>query len=88
MARPRTFEEYLASLVPPSVTGVNRRTLLAGGVSLSALALAGCGGDGDSASTTTSQRPQASATGGTASMTRREIAGLLPHRAVVSTSAA
>ena len=48
MARPRTFEEYLASLVPPSVTGVNRRTLLAGGVSLSALALAGCGGDGDS----------------------------------------
>ena len=51
MARPRTFEEYLASLVPPSVTGVNRRTLLAGGVSLSALALAGCGGDGDSAST-------------------------------------
>ena len=53
MARPRTFEEYLASLVPPSVTGVNRRTLLAGGVSLSALALAGCGGDGDSASTST-----------------------------------
>jgi len=53
MARPRTFEEYLASLVPPSVTGVNRRTLLAGGVSLRALALAGCGGDGDSASTST-----------------------------------
>ena len=52
MARPRTFEEYLASLVPPSVRGVDRRTLLAGGVSLSALALAGCGGDSGSGSST------------------------------------
>ena len=51
MARPRTFEEYLASLVPPSVRGVDRRTMLAGGVSLSALALAGCGDGGTSATT-------------------------------------
>lgn len=54
MARPRTFEEYLASLVPASVRGVDRRTLLAGGVSLSALTLAGCGGGDGSSSTSTS----------------------------------
>ena len=30
MPRPATFEEYLAHLVPPSVRGLDRRTLLTG----------------------------------------------------------
>ncbi|MGK5739225.1 ABC transporter substrate-binding protein [Micromonospora sp. URMC 103] len=48
MSRPRTQAEYLARLVPPSVAGLNRRSLLAGAAGAGALAgtglLAGCGG--------------------------------------------
>ncbi|MEV1331633.1 ABC transporter substrate-binding protein [Micromonospora costi] len=51
MSRPRTQAEYLARLVPPSVAGLNRRSLLAGAAGASALLgtglLAGCG-DSDS----------------------------------------
>ncbi|MFI7607472.1 ABC transporter substrate-binding protein [Micromonospora sp. NPDC049366] len=51
MSRPRTQAEYLARLVPPSLAGVNRRTLLAGAASAGALLgtglLTGCG-DSDS----------------------------------------
>lgn len=51
MSRPRTQAEYLARLVPPSVAGLNRRTLLAGAAGAGALLgtglLAGCG-DSDS----------------------------------------
>ncbi|MGW4499628.1 ABC transporter substrate-binding protein [Micromonospora sp. NPDC004336] len=48
MSRPRTQAEYLARLVPPSVAGLNRRSLLAGaagtGTLLGTGLLAGCGG--------------------------------------------
>lgn len=49
MSRPRTRAEYLARLVPPSVAGLNRRSLLAGAAGTTALLgtglLAGCGSD-------------------------------------------
>ncbi|MDZ5447351.1 ABC transporter substrate-binding protein [Micromonospora sp. 4G57] len=53
MSRPRSQAEYLARLVPPSVAGLNRRSLLAGAAGTGALLgtglLAGCGGsDSDS----------------------------------------
>ncbi|SCL22758.1 carbohydrate ABC transporter substrate-binding protein, CUT1 family [Micromonospora rhizosphaerae] len=53
MSRPRSQAEYLARLVPPSVAGLNRRSLLAGAAGAGALLgtglLAGCGGsDSDS----------------------------------------
>ncbi|MFE9956572.1 ABC transporter substrate-binding protein [Micromonospora sp. NPDC005299] len=52
MSRPRTEAEYLARLVPPSVAGLNRRSLLAGTAGAGALLgtglLAGCGSDSDS----------------------------------------
>ncbi|WP_446219355.1 ABC transporter substrate-binding protein [Micromonospora sp. IBHARD004] len=48
MSRPRSQAEYLARLVPPSVAGLNRRSLLAGAAGTGALLgtglLAGCGG--------------------------------------------
>ncbi|SCL49628.1 carbohydrate ABC transporter substrate-binding protein, CUT1 family [Micromonospora citrea] len=48
MSRPRTQAEYLARLVPPSVAGLHRRSLLAGAAGTGALLgtglLAGCGG--------------------------------------------
>ncbi|MCM0673963.1 ABC transporter substrate-binding protein [Micromonospora phytophila] len=51
MSRPRTQAEHLARLVPPSVSGLNRRSLLAGAAGTGALLgtglLAGCG-DSDS----------------------------------------
>ncbi|MCW3818400.1 ABC transporter substrate-binding protein [Micromonospora sp. DR5-3] len=47
MSRPRSQAEYLARLVPPSVAGLNRRSLLAGAAGAGALLgtglLAGCG---------------------------------------------
>lgn len=53
MSRPRSQAEYLARLVPPSVAGLNRRSLLAGAAGAGALLgtglLAGCG-DSDSGS--------------------------------------
>jgi multiple sugar transport system substrate-binding protein len=57
MPRPATEAEYLASLMPPSVRGVSRRTLLRGAVGAGTLLaapslLAACGGDG---TTTTSK---------------------------------
>ncbi|MFG1778144.1 ABC transporter substrate-binding protein [Micromonospora sp. NPDC049051] len=49
MSRPRTRAEYLARLVPPSVAGLDRRSLLAGAAGTTALLgtglLAGCGSD-------------------------------------------
>ncbi|NJP33415.1 ABC transporter substrate-binding protein [Micromonospora thermarum] len=49
MSRPRSQAEYLARLVPPSVAGLRRRSLLAGAAGSGALLgtglLAGCGGD-------------------------------------------
>jgi multiple sugar transport system substrate-binding protein len=53
MTRPSTEAEYLASLVPASVRGVSRRTLLRGAVGAGTLLaapslLAACGGDGGS----------------------------------------
>ncbi|MEV0806910.1 ABC transporter substrate-binding protein [Micromonospora sp. NPDC050200] len=52
MSRPRTEAEYLARLVPPSVAGVGRRSLLTGAAGAGALLgtglLAGCGSDSDS----------------------------------------
>ncbi|MFI2666628.1 ABC transporter substrate-binding protein [Micromonospora carbonacea] len=52
MSRPRTQAEYLARLVPPSVAGLRRRSLLAGaagtGALLGAGLLAGCGSDSES----------------------------------------
>ncbi|MER6593157.1 ABC transporter substrate-binding protein [Micromonospora purpureochromogenes] len=53
MSRPRTEAEYLARLVPPSVAGIGRRSLLAGagaGALLGTGLLAGCGSDSDSGS--------------------------------------
>ncbi|MEH0935859.1 ABC transporter substrate-binding protein [Micromonospora psammae] len=54
MSRPRTEAEYLARLVPPSVAGVGRRSLLAGTAGAGALLgtglLAGCGSDSGSGS--------------------------------------
>ncbi|MBK6886752.1 MAG: carbohydrate ABC transporter substrate-binding protein [Tetrasphaera sp.] len=64
MPRPATFEEYLASLVPPSVRGLDRRTLLTGGIGLGALTLAGCGDGGGSSSTTSASSASGSASGG------------------------
>ena len=57
MARPATREEYLASLIPPSVAGVDRRTLLRGGIGAAALLgaptlLAACGDDSPAVSAT------------------------------------
>ncbi|MGK5521980.1 ABC transporter substrate-binding protein [Micromonospora sp. URMC 107] len=54
MSRPRTRAEYLARLVPPSVAGLDRRSLLAGTTALLGTGLlAGCGSDsgGSDAST-------------------------------------
>ncbi|MFG1903041.1 ABC transporter substrate-binding protein [Micromonospora carbonacea] len=52
MSRPRTQGEYLARLVPPSVAGLRRRSLLAGAAGTGALLgtglLAGCGSDSES----------------------------------------
>ncbi|MFI9643114.1 ABC transporter substrate-binding protein [Micromonospora sp. NPDC051925] len=51
MSRPRTEAEYLARLVPSSVAGIGRRSLLAGvgaGALLGTGLLAGCGSDSDS----------------------------------------
>ncbi|TDC60512.1 carbohydrate ABC transporter substrate-binding protein [Micromonospora sp. KC207] len=52
MSRPRTQAEYLARLVPPSVAGLRRRSLLAGAAGTGALLgtglLAGCGSDAES----------------------------------------
>jgi len=52
MSRPRSQAEYLARLVPPSVAGLNRRSLLAGAAGAGALlgtgVLAGCGSDSGS----------------------------------------
>ncbi|MEU6074269.1 ABC transporter substrate-binding protein [Micromonospora sp. NPDC047074] len=57
MSRPRTQAEYLARLVPPSVAGLPRRTLLAGaagtGTLLGTGLLAGCGDDSGGAGATT-----------------------------------
>ncbi|MEH0825168.1 MULTISPECIES: ABC transporter substrate-binding protein [unclassified Micromonospora] len=53
MSRPRTEAEYLARLVPPSVSGIGRRSLLAGagaGALLGTGLLAGCGSDSESGS--------------------------------------
>jgi multiple sugar transport system substrate-binding protein len=55
MTRPATEAEYLASLVPASVRGVSRRTLLRGALGAGTLLaapslLAACGGDGGSTS--------------------------------------
>ncbi|SCG34357.1 ABC transporter substrate-binding protein [Micromonospora inositola] len=48
MSRPQSQAEYLARFVPPSVAGLNRRSLLAGAAGTGALLgtglLAGCGG--------------------------------------------
>src|SRR6476469_9086656 len=56
MSRPTTQDEYLASLVPASVRGVSRRTLLRGALGAGTLLaapslLAACGGSGGSSST-------------------------------------
>lgn len=53
MARPATREEYLARLVPPSVRGVDRRSLLRGALGTGVLLgaptlLTACGGSGSS----------------------------------------
>ncbi|WP_433392043.1 ABC transporter substrate-binding protein [Micromonospora sp. KLBMP9576] len=57
MSRPRTRAEYLARLVPPSVAGIGRRSLLAGAAGTTALLgtglLAGCGSDSGGADATT-----------------------------------
>ena len=50
MARPSTEAEYLARMVPTSVRGVDRRTLLRGALGVGALLgarplLAACGGE-------------------------------------------
>ena len=55
MSRPATHDEYLASLVPDSVKGVSRRTLLRGALGAGTLLaapslLTACGGDGGSSS--------------------------------------
>ncbi|WP_431922036.1 ABC transporter substrate-binding protein [Micromonospora wenchangensis] len=53
MTRPRTEAEYLARLVPSSVAGIGRRSLIAGvgaGALLGTGLLAGCGSDSDSGS--------------------------------------
>ncbi len=69
MPRPATFEEYLASLVPPSVRGINRRTMLAGGIGLGALTLAGCGDSGGSGSSSTSSGGGSSSSAATGTVT-------------------
>src|SRR6476646_592812 len=56
MTRPTSEAEYLASLVPASVRGVSRRTLLRGALGAGTLLaapslLAACGGSGGSTST-------------------------------------
>ncbi|MBM7076037.1 MULTISPECIES: ABC transporter substrate-binding protein [Micromonospora] len=53
MSRPRTEAEYLARLVPSSVAGIGRRSLITGvgaGALLGTGLLAGCGSDSDSGS--------------------------------------
>ncbi|MGX4655758.1 ABC transporter substrate-binding protein [Micromonospora sp. SCSIO 07396] len=53
MSRPRTEAEYLARLVPSSVAGIGRRSLLTGvgaGALIGTGLLAGCGSDSDSGS--------------------------------------
>ena len=69
MPRPATFEEYLASLVPPSVRGIDRRTMLAGGIGLGALTLAGCGDSGGSGSSSTSSGGASSSSAATGTVT-------------------
>ncbi|MEO7446959.1 MAG: carbohydrate ABC transporter substrate-binding protein, partial [Humibacillus sp.] len=63
MTRPTSEAEYLARLVPPSVRGLDRRTLLRGALGVSALlgagGLAACGNSG----TTTSGVPTGAVTG-------------------------
>src|SRR6476646_7269162 len=59
MTRPSTEAEYLASIVPASVRGVSRRTLLRGAVGAGTLLaapslLAACGGGGSSSSSSAS----------------------------------
>lgn len=46
MARPTNEVEYLASLPVAPVSGFSRRSVLAGGLALTALGLAGCGSSG------------------------------------------
>ncbi|MET7372002.1 ABC transporter substrate-binding protein [Micromonospora arida] len=57
MSRPQSQAEYLARLVPPSVAGINRRSLLAGAAGTGALLgtglLAGCGDDSGSGGSST-----------------------------------
>src|ERR1051326_1566095 len=55
VSRPRSEEEYLARLVPPSVAGLSRRSLLRGVASSAVLLgggslLAACGSDSSSGS--------------------------------------
>ena len=65
MSRPKSEAEYLARLVPPSVAGLGRRSVLGGGLGLSAAALlAACGG-GSSPSSSGSAGGGSSAAGGT-----------------------
>src|SRR5690349_18084432 len=65
MSRPTSEAEYLARLVPPSVAGLGRRSVLGGGLGLSAAALlAACGG-GSSPSSSGSAGGGSSAAGGT-----------------------
>lgn len=56
MSRPTTQDEYLASLVPASVRGVSRRTLLRGALGAGTLLaaptlLSACGGDSGTSAT-------------------------------------
>ncbi len=46
MARPQTEGEYLATLRTAPVSGLSRRSLLLGTMSLGSMALVGCGGNG------------------------------------------
>src|SRR5690349_21851744 len=65
MSRPTSEAEYLARLVPPSVAGLGRRSVLGGGLGLSAAALlAACGG-GSSPSASGSAGGGSSSAGGT-----------------------
>ncbi|MFU8849737.1 ABC transporter substrate-binding protein [Micromonospora sp. SL1-18] len=61
MSRPQSQAEYLARLVPPSVAGLNRRSLLAGAAGAGALLgtgmLAGCGSGSGSGSGADSKQP-------------------------------
>jgi multiple sugar transport system substrate-binding protein len=64
MSRPTSEAEYLARLVPPSVAGLGRRSVLGGGLGLSAAALlAACGGGSSPSSSGTGGGGSASAGG-------------------------